>query len=197
MTDARPRRRFGARDLAQIAIFAALIAAFGLVPGINIGLTPVPIVLQTLGVMLAGAILGPKKGTAAVAVFLLLAAAGLPLLSGGRGGIHYFYATPSSGYLYGWLLGAFVIGALTVRILPRYPIWQGLLVTAIGGIGAVYLLGVPFTAWRMQLPIWTAVFDSLKFIPGDIVKVVIATLVAKQVHRAYPGLDRRVPTDGF
>lgn len=184
----RPDRRFAARDLAQVAIFAALIAAFGLIPGINVGVTPVPIVLQTLGVMLAGAVLGPRKGTAAVAVFLVLVAAGLPLLSGGRGGIHYFYATPSSGYLYGWVLGALVIGLLTRPLLPRYPLGLGLLATAAGGIGAVYLCGVPFTAWRMQLPLWTAVLDALKFIPGDIVKVIVAAVVAKQVHRSYPGL---------
>ena len=79
------RRILPARDLAQIAIFAALIAALGLPGPLNIG--PVPITMQTLGVMFAGAILGPRKGTLAVLLFLVLTAVGLPLLAGARGGI--------------------------------------------------------------------------------------------------------------
>ena len=80
-------RRNTARDLAQIAIFAALIAALGLPGTITVGTTGVPITLQTLGIMLTGGILGARKGFLAVASFLLLATAGLPLLAGGRGGI--------------------------------------------------------------------------------------------------------------
>src|SRR3954453_2501795 len=111
-------RRSTARDLAQIAIFAALIAALGLPGTITVGPTGVPITLQTLGVMLAGGILGARKGTLAVAVFLLLMTAGLPLLAGGRGGLGV-WAGPSAGYLVGFLAGAWVIGILTARILPR------------------------------------------------------------------------------
>ena len=79
-------RRSTARDLAQIAIFAALIAALGLPGTITVGPTGVPITLQTLGVMLAGGILGARKGFLSVLVFLVLTSAGLPLLAGGRGG---------------------------------------------------------------------------------------------------------------
>ncbi|HEY7811867.1 MAG TPA: hypothetical protein VIC62_01435, partial [Nakamurella sp.] len=56
----RPGRRHTARDLAQIAVFAALIAALGLPGTLYLGSTAVPITLQTLGVMLAGAILGAR-----------------------------------------------------------------------------------------------------------------------------------------
>ena len=64
-------RRSTARDLAQIAIFAALIAALGLPGTITVGSTGVPITLQSLGIMLTGGILGARKGFLAVAVFLL------------------------------------------------------------------------------------------------------------------------------
>jgi len=181
-------RRSTARDLAQIAVFAALIAALGLPGSFSIGIGPVPITAQTLGVMLAGAILGARKGVLAVAVFEALVMCGLPLLAGGRGGPSVFFASPSAGYLWGFSLGAAVIGALTRRILPAYPLWLGIVVTAVGGIGAIYLIGVPWTAVRTGLPLWTAVADSGKFLPGDAIKVVVTALVAKQVHRGYPGL---------
>ena len=185
------RRILPARDLAQIAVFAALIAALGLAGPLNIG--PVPITLQTLGVMLAGAILGPRKGTLAVLLFLVLTVIGLPLLAGGRGGIGAFTVSPAAGYLYGWLLGAFVIGYLTARLMPKYRLLPALGATVLGGIGAVYLIGIPVMAWNLGLPLWTAAGLNLAFIPGDLIKVVVTVLVASQVHRAYPGLISRTP----
>ncbi len=185
------RQRHPARDLAQIAVFAGLIAALGLPGGIQIGSTAVSITFQTLGVMLAGAILGPRKGVAAVALFEVLVVAGLPLLSGGRGGVSWFTTAPSAGYPYGWLLGAFVIGLATRRLLPAYPLWLALPFTALGGMVAVYAIGVPVTALNLDLPLGVAFVDSLKFWPGDLVKVVVTVLVAGQVHRARPGLITR------
>jgi biotin transport system substrate-specific component len=181
-------RRFSSRDLAQIAIFAALIAALGLPGALSLGAVAVPITFQTLGVMLAGAILGPRKGFFAVLLFLALAAAGLPLLSGGRGGLVWFTSSPAAGYPYGWLLGAAVIGYLTARLLPKYRLLPALGATALGGIVAVYLIGIPVTAINLGIPLWVAGADSLKFLPFDVVKVIVTVLVAKGVHKAYPGL---------
>ena len=180
------KRLLPARDLAQIAIFAALIAALGLAGPLNIG--PVPITLQSLGVMFAGAILGPRKGTLAVLLFLVLTAVGLPLLAGARGGIGVFTVSPAAGYLYGWLLGAFVTGYLTARLLPKYPFWLALGATILGGIVAVYLIGIPVMALNLGLPLWTTLGLNVAFIPGDLIKVVVTVLVARQVHKAYPGL---------
>jgi biotin transport system substrate-specific component len=183
-----PRRgRSSARDLAQIAVFAALIAALGLPGALYLGGTPVPITFQTLGVMLAGAILGARKGFLSVLLFLALVAAGLPLLSGGRGGLVVFVG-PSVGYLLGWLLGAAVIGWCTARLLPRYRVLPALAATALGGIVAVYLVGVPAFAAITGTPIGVALLGATMYLPGDIAKVVVTVLVAKGVHRAWPGL---------
>ena len=73
-----------ARDIARIAVFAALTAGLGLIGAITVG-GAVPITLQTLGVMLAGAVLGPWRGAASMGLLLLGVAVGLPLLAGGRG----------------------------------------------------------------------------------------------------------------
>ncbi len=183
-------RRNTARDLAQIAIFAALIAALGLPGVLTLGATAVPITLQSLGVMLAGAILGARKGLLAVATFEVLVLVGLPLLAGGRGG-PAVWASRSGGYLVGFLVGVVVVGALTARILPRYPLWLGIVVTAVGGIVVIYLFGVPWTAAVLHAPLWTAAADAGKFLPGDALKVVVTAVVARQVHRAYPGLIPR------
>src|SRR5690349_19707549 len=76
-----------AGDAARVATFAALIAALGMPGSVALFGNAVPITLQTLGVMLAGTILGAWRGALAVATFLALAAAGLPVLAGGRGGL--------------------------------------------------------------------------------------------------------------
>ena len=105
-----PRRRLDATDLARVAVFAGIVAVLGLPGGISV-FGSVPITAQTLGVMLAGAILGPWLGALSMVVLLVLVAVGLPLLSGGSGGIGVF-AGASAGYLIGWIVGAFVIGLI-------------------------------------------------------------------------------------
>lgn len=178
-------RRTTARELAQIAIFAALIAALGLPGSINIGSTGVPITLQTLGVMLAGGILGARKGFLSVLVFLVLTTAGLPLLPGGRGGIG-IWAGLSAGFLAGWLIGVVVIGMLTARILPRYPLWQGIAVNLVGGLLVIHAVGILWWTIRAGFP--AAIAGDALFIPGDILKAIVAAIVVKQVHRSIPGL---------
>jgi biotin transport system substrate-specific component len=181
------RSRSTAGDLAQIAVFAALIAALGLPGALYLGGAAVPITFQTLGVMLAGAILGARKGFLAVLLLIALVAVGLPLLSGGRGGLGVFVG-PSVGYLLGWLLGAAVIGWFTARLLPRYRMLPAIGATALGGIVAVYLVGAPVFALVTGTPLGVAFAGTLAFLPGDAIKVVVTVLVAKGVHRAWPGL---------
>ena len=74
------------KSLTHIALFAALIAALGLVPKLDL-MSGVPISAQSLGIMLCGTVLGARKGALAVLLFLGLVAIGLPLLAGGRGGL--------------------------------------------------------------------------------------------------------------
>ena len=88
------------RNVAQIALFAALIAALGLIPKITLAFG-VPITAQSMGVMLCGSVLGARRGSMAVLLFLLLVALGLPLLSGCRGGLGLF-VSPSDGFLFGF-----------------------------------------------------------------------------------------------
>ncbi|WP_442757522.1 biotin transporter BioY, partial [Pseudomonas sp. PM2] len=80
------------RTLVQIALYAAIIAVLGLMPKFDIPLAGgVPITAQSMGIMLAGVMLGAWRGAAAVTLFLLVVALGAPLLAGGRGGLGVFF----------------------------------------------------------------------------------------------------------
>lgn len=178
-----------ARDIARIAVFAALTAGMGLIGAITVG-GAVPITLQTLGVMLAGAVLGPWRGAASMALLLLGVAVGLPLLAGGRGGIGVFMS-PTAGYLIGWLVAPIVIG-LIVGSRPVW--WRVALGSIVGGILVIYLFGIPVQAWLTELSIGETIITSMVFLPGDLTKVVIATLVTMGLYRAYPRAFAREKT---
>lgn len=176
-------------DLARIAVFAALIAVLGL-PGSFPLVGGVPITAQTLGVMLAGAVLGPWFGALAVTVLLALVAAGLPLLAGGRGGLGVFLG-PSAGYAIGWILAAVVVG-LIVHAGGRRPVaWRTALAMVAGGIGAIYALGIPVQSAVTRLLLGDTAVTSLVFLPGDIVKATLATVIVTVLVRAYPRGFRR------
>lgn len=170
------------KGLVRCAMFAALIAALGLLPPIPVPVIPVPITAQTLGVMLAGAVLGPKRGVLAVIIFLGVVLLGFPLLSGGRGGLGVFFG-PSAGFLFGWIAGAYVIGLLGASSLPRLIIACGL-----GGIVAVYLVGVPWMAAVSDMSLSQALLASMVFLPGDAVKAIMAAITARAIQRGYPAI---------
>ncbi|MGA1229095.1 MAG: biotin transporter BioY, partial [Burkholderiaceae bacterium] len=108
------------RDLVRIAFFAAMIAVFGLVPRLDLPfLAGVPITLQTLGVMLAGLFLKPKHAAYAVLLFLFVVCLGAPFLSGGRGGLGVLFG-PSAGFLFGWVIGAWLVSVIIGLLLGRH-----------------------------------------------------------------------------
>lgn len=172
-----------------MATFAGLVAALGLVPALYPFGAAVPITAQSLGVMLAGAILGPRRGALALLVLLVLVATGLPLLAGGRGGLGVFFG-PSVGYLVGWPVAAFVVGWLTQKGGAPYKLSWGIVANVAGGIVALYVLGIAGTALVADLSVGAAAVGALVFVPGDVAKAVLAAGIARGVHASYPGLIR-------
>ncbi|MDE4134393.1 biotin transporter BioY [Phaeobacter sp. QD34_3] len=173
------------RSVAYIALFAALTAALGLVPQITLAFG-VPVTAQSLGIMLCGTVLGARRGFLAVLLFLLLVALGLPLLSGGRGGLGVF-ASPTAGFLFGFPVAAFVTGLIMERMrsLPLLPI--AILASLLGGILVLYLFGVSGMAITLDKSFTEAAALILIFIPGDILKAVIAGVLTAGLARARPG----------
>lgn len=172
------------KNVAYIALFAALIAALGLIPKLTLGFG-VPITAQSLGVMLCGTILGSRRGALAVLLFLLLVAIGLPLLAGGRGGLGLF-VSPTAGFLFGFPIAAFVTGLIVER-------WHGanLAVVAgvasiIGGVIVLYVFGVIGMSITLEKSIPEATALITAFLPGDVIKAVIAGILTAALFRSRP-----------
>lgn len=171
------------RNLTHVALFAALIAGLGLIPKFTLAFG-VPITAQTLGVMLAGTVLGAKRGALACLLFIALVALGLPLLAGGRGGLGVF-ASPTVGFLVGWPVAAFVTGFIVER-------WRGNLAlvsaiaSVIGGILVLYVFGVLGMSVTLGKSIPEATLLVTAFIPGDVIKAVLAGLITSALARSRP-----------
>lgn len=180
--------RKSSHSLALVALFAALMAVLGLIPKIDLP-GGVPITAQSLGVMLAGCLLGARRGFQAVALFLVAVAVGLPLLAGGRGGIGPFTA-PSAGYLFGYAVAAFIIGAV-MSSLPRgaTPVQTALkafIASVVGGILFLHAAGIAGLMLLAKMPFSEALKVDLAFVPGDLIKCVLCAIVVHTVVRALP-----------
>jgi len=182
------RTRNATTDLALIAVFAALVAACTLVPAIPVGIG-VPITLQTLGVMLAGLVLGPLRGFLAVLLYVVVGLAGLPVFAQGGAGLANL-VKPAAGYLLAFPLGALVAGALAAWT-RNVRVWRPLtlaLSAIVGGILVVHPLGILGLMINAKLSLAKAFTVDLIYLPGDLAKVAIAAAVAAVVHKAFPVL---------
>ncbi|UPM52465.1 biotin transporter BioY [Gottfriedia acidiceleris] len=169
------------KEITFVAMFAAVMGVLGQVPPIMLSFTPVPITLQTLGVLLTGGVLGARLGALSQTIFLLLVAVGMPLLPGGRGGFSVF-AGPSVGYLISWPITAFVIGYLLSRF-KTLKLKHVLLINLTVGILLIYLIGIPIQAVMMGIPVMTAVKLSLVYIPGDLLKAILASILVFKLRQ--------------
>ncbi|OCG20518.1 MULTISPECIES: biotin transporter BioY [unclassified Gilliamella] len=158
---------------------AALL--LGLAANISIPTYPVPFTLQSLAVLLIGAFLGRKLGALAIIQYLFLGAMGLPLFANGSGGIMAL-ASPSSGYLYGYVFSAYLAGFAAEKGYDRRFI-LGLIAFACAHqllfvFGVVYLMGY----------LHITLIDALKvgyfpFVGIDALKFIIATCVMFSLWR--------------
>lgn len=172
------------RNLTLIALFAALIAALGLIPAFSLGFG-VPITAQTLAIMLCGTVLGAKRGTLAVLLFLLLVAVGLPLLAGGRGGLGVF-AGPTAGFLFGWPVAAFVTGLIVERWRSANLTVVAIIASIVGGIIVLYAFGIVGMSIVLDRTLVEAAALVTAFIPGDVAKAVVAGILTAALYKARP-----------
>ncbi len=170
------------RDLTYIAILVALMAVCS---WITIP-TVVPFTLQTFGVFLASALLGGKRGTVAVLVYILLGAVGAPVFAGFAGGPGALFGT-TGGYILGFLAQAAVLWA-GERLLGRSS--GAFLLSGVLGLAVCYLIG---SVWFLFLysrttgPIGMATvlgWCVVPFVIPDLVKLVLAMAVGKRLARA-------------
>ncbi|WP_420472215.1 biotin transporter BioY [Brevundimonas sp. FT23042] len=99
------------RPLISAVLILAFAALMAICARITVPMTPVSMTMQTFAILLAGAVLGPRRGTVSVLLYLAIGAAGLPVLSDGASGLAHF-AGSTAGYLFAFPLAALLVGLL-------------------------------------------------------------------------------------
>jgi biotin transport system substrate-specific component len=155
---------------------------------IQVPIGPVPIVLTNLFVLLSGLLLGARWGAASAALYLLIGAIGLPVFSGGRGGLAHLFG-PTGGYLFGFILSAWITGFISGRFHRSV---NGSVIAVILGSLIIYGLGVPWLKAITQMT-WNKAWmvGMVPFLPGDALKAVAAVILFRSVR---PILDRQTRT---
>lgn len=179
-------------DLALVAVFAALISVCAVVAALPFGANGVPVTLQLFGIFLAGAVLGPVRGFLAVALYLAVGAIGVPVFSGPVGGLAPF-AGPTVGYLLTFPFVALAVG-LAVQRARRSGLGVTAVVVFLGGLlgeAISWFGGTLGVALALHTPYLTTLKGTAAYLPGDLVKLAAAAVVAAAVHRAFPQLLAR------
>ena len=169
--------------LRQSVLTALFAAALCVMAPLAVPVGFVPITLATLGVYLAAGLLGPWRGAAAVGLYLLLGAVGLPVFAGFSGGAQQLVGL-TGGYLWGYLLCALAAGWL-IRLIPRpalVPLWLAT------GTALLYAAGTIWYVWQTgihpRLALGTCV---LPFLPADLIKIAVATALILPLRRRIKG----------
>ena len=170
-------------DLTFISLFAALTAVGAF---IKIPIPYVPLTLQTLMVMFAGLVLGSRRGALSQVLYLTIGLIGLPIFA--QGGGPGYVLQPSFGFLVGFIPGAYIIGKIVEKeAVLKFPrILTGLLL----GQAAIYLIGISYLYFIFNFIIHkplslsaTLTIGLLVFIPGDIIKTIVAAAVLVPIRR--------------
>jgi biotin transport system substrate-specific component len=168
-------------------VLASLMAALTAVGAyIHVPIGPVPIVLSTLFVLLAGLLLGSRWGLTSMGLYLLVGAIGIPVFAGGKGGFAHFFG-PTGGYLFGYVLASWITGFISER--ARGLLILDIFAVLVGSL-AIYGLGVPWLKMVTQLS-WpkTLMVGVVPFLIGDAVKASVAIILARAIR---PVLKRQL-----
>lgn len=159
------------RDVALVAGAAGLTAVAAQL-SVELPFSRVPVTGQTFAVLLTAAALGPLRGAAGQFLYVLLGLVGLPVYSDGAAGVQVLFGA-TGGYLVGFVVAAWIVGAAARRGLDRTP-GKAFGAFALGSI-AIFALGVPWLAVVADLGPREALVDGLlPFIPGGIFKAMLA-----------------------
>jgi biotin transport system substrate-specific component len=189
-TPTSTRRTSSTTDLALITTFAAFIAVCAILP--NLGTTGggVPFTLQMFGIFLAASVLGAKRGALAVLLYLAVATAGVPVFSGGSGGPSA-WTSASGGYLVAFPIAAFIVGLVASRAARLNPLTFTVIVSiaaALVTVGVTGLIGAIGMSIKLNVDFGVAWGYATPFFLFDIIKGVVAAIVAAAVLRAFPQL---------
>ncbi len=158
------------REILLVLVGSLFLAACA---QIVIPLQPVPITGQTFGVLLIGATFGAKRGAATIVAYLIEGALGLPFFAAGKSGPAVLVG-PTAGYLFGFVVAAWVIGWMAERGLERTI--RTSFVPFLAGTGIIYLFGVSWLAFVLGDLSQAIAAGVLPFLVGDAIKLVAAAM---------------------
>jgi len=159
------------KDLTLVILASFFISLCGQV-SIPLGFTPIPLATQNTAVLFVAALLGAKRGSAAVFAFLFQGALGLPVFSGGFGGIQIFFG-PKGGYLIGYLVASYLVGYIVEKY--KHPVAA----LTIGNL-LIYLFGASYLATFVG-PVKAMLLGVVPFILGDILKTIVGLKVLQKL----------------
>ncbi len=169
-------------DSIYIALFAAVIA---ICAQIRLPIGPIPFTLQTLGIFLAGGLLGAKKGTISVLIYILLGAVGVPVFNGFSGGPGVLFGV-TGGYIIGFIFTALVVGIASDH--GKKKIWILIAAMVVGAI-LYYAFG---TAWYIILMnsqgnatgLWAALSSCvIPFLIPDAAKIAVSVIIINRLNK--------------
>ena len=175
----------------DLVLNALMIAVLVIASQLSIPFQPVPITLQTLAVMLIGMLRGPKNSFIIIGGYTVLGLIGLPVFSGFSGGFQTILS-PSFGFILSWWLAVPLQSLYLQR--REYVEYKELVVSSLINSLVTSMIGIPYMAAILNLYLgadmsFYAVLMAgfIPFIPGDIVKIILAVLIGK---RLYPKLSK-------
>ena len=169
--------RTAVKDMVFTAMFAALIAVCSI---ISIPIGEVPVTLQTFAICLTAAMLGWKRGTLAVFIYILLGAIGVPVFAGMSGGIGIL-AGPTGGYIIGFILTSLIVGFAADRWARKA---LSLAIAMVAGVLACYVTG---TIWFMVVTgmglVESLMLCVVPFLLFDAAKIALAVLLSNRLSK--------------
>ena len=179
------RSKISTQDMVLCGVFTTLIAVGAF---IKVPIPVVPFTLQFLFTMLAGLLLGGRKGALSVGVYILLGLVGLPVFA--EGGGFWYILKPSFGYLLGFMLAAYVTGRMVERKGRLTTGW----VMAVNFLGLfiVYAAGMIYYYVICNYVIDTPIAIGPLFlycfvlaVPGDICLCILAAILTIRVRPVF------------
>lgn len=170
-------KRINTHQLTLIGVMASVICILG---PLSLPIGIVPISLTNLAIYFSVYVLGQKRGTLSYIVYLLIGLVGLPVFSGFSGGFTKLFG-PTGGYLIGFIFMAFISGIFIDKFSNKiYMCFLGMILGTI----VAYILGTAWLAYQTNLTFnATLAIGVLPFIPGDVAKMVIASLIGPQIKK--------------
>lgn len=173
------KSKWDAKFIALVGLMAAVTCVLGPL-SIPLPISPVPISLTNFAVYIAIYVLGTKRGTLSYLIYLLIGLVGLPVFSAFTGGPGKLLG-PTGGYLIGFAFMALICGIFIDK-------WQGKRVIhflgMVLGTAVCYLFGTAWLAFQAKMTFQAALAAGvIPFIPGDLVKIIIALLIGPEIHK--------------